>query len=104
MSKGNDGVSLDYALVSMIGGLDEHHQLLLINGWNTAGTQAAMEYLCNPQTARNLIRHLRAAAPRYQGNWQFQLILRTEVWDQVPNRGSSVIGEGSLSALWPNAR
>jgi hypothetical protein len=81
-----EGISVDYALVSMIGGLDEHHQLLLINGLNTEGTEVAMEYLCNPQTARNLLRQLRKAASQHKGDWRFQMILRTEVRDQVPTK------------------
>ncbi len=81
---GGDSASLDYALVSMLPGVDGKHQLLLINGLNTEGTQIAMEYLCDPRALRNLIARLRTADPHRKGNWSFQMVLRTEVRDQVP--------------------
>lgn len=84
---GSDRASLDYALVSMIPGVDGRHQLLLINGLNTEGTQIAMEYLCDPRSVRNLISRLRAADPKHHGSWRFQMVLRTEVRDQVPTEG-----------------
>lgn len=88
---GADRVSRDYALVSMIGGIDGRHQLLLINGLNTEGTQIAMEYLCDPKRLRELVSRLRSAAPGHKGNWHFQMVLRTEVRDQVPTRADLLI-------------
>ncbi len=77
-------ISRDYALVSMLAGVDEKHQLLLINGLNTEGTQIAMEYLSDPKRLRELLTRLHASAPAHKGLWRFQFILRTEVRDQVP--------------------
>jgi hypothetical protein len=88
---GEDHVSRDYALVSMITGVDGRHQLLLINGLNTEGTQIAMEYLCDPVRVRGLIARFRHAAPRHQGPWHFQLVLRTEVRDQVPTTADLLV-------------
>ncbi len=82
--KAEDSVARDYALVSMIDGIDNRHQLLLINGLNTEGTQIAMEYLCDPNTVRTLLQELRKASPNHHGSWHFQFVLRTEVRDQVP--------------------
>jgi hypothetical protein len=84
-------VSRDYGLVSMISGVDRRHQLLLINGLNTEGTQSAMEYLCDPKTVRELIVQLRNIAPSHKGAWHFQIVLRTEVRDQVPTRADLLI-------------
>jgi hypothetical protein len=68
----------------MMTGIDEKHQLLLVNGLNTEGTQIAMEYLCDPKRLRELLSRLHESSPAHKGNWRFQFILRTEVRDQVP--------------------
>jgi len=88
---GADGISRDYALVSMIAGVDGRHQLLLVNGLNTEGTQIAMEYLCDPNSVRELIARLRLSAPQHKGSWHFQLVLRTEVRDQVPTTADLLV-------------
>lgn len=85
------GVSGDYALVSMIGGIDEKHQLLLINGINTEGTQIAMEYLCDPKRLRELLTYLHRAKPSYRGPWRFQFVLHTEVRGQVPTTADLLV-------------
>ncbi len=81
----------DYALVSMIAGLDGKHQLLLINGVNSEGTQMAMEYLSDPAAVDALLAQLKRKAPSHQGPWQFQLVLRTEVRDKVPTRAEPLV-------------
>jgi hypothetical protein len=81
-----DQVSVDYALISMLKGIDGRHKLLLVNGLNTEGTQRALEYLCDPATQQILVAALRGAAPNHHGAWQFQAILSTEVRDKVPTR------------------
>jgi len=86
-------LSLDYALVSMLGGVDEKHQLLLINGLNTEGTQIAMEYLCDPKRLRELLNFLRQSAPAHKGYWRFQFVLRTEVRDQVPTTADLLVAK-----------
>jgi hypothetical protein len=81
-----DQVSVDYALISMLKGVDGRHKLLLVNGLNTEGTQRALEYLCDLATQQILVAALRSAAPNHRGAWQFQAILSTEVRDKVPTR------------------
>jgi hypothetical protein len=88
---GEDHVWRDYALVSMIRGVDERHQLLLVNGLNTEGTQIGLEYLCDPNRVRELIARLRRAEPQHKGPWHFQLVIRTEVRDQVPTTADLLI-------------
>jgi hypothetical protein len=75
----------------MITGVDGPHQLLLVNGLNTEGTQIAMEYLSDPRRVRELIGRLRQAAPQHTGAWHFQLVLRTEVRDQVPTTADLLV-------------
>lgn len=86
-----DQPSDDYALVSMVRGIDGRHQLLLINGVNTEGTQMAMEYLCDPVALKALVAALRKAAPNHKGSWHFQIVLRTEVRDKVPTRAELLV-------------
>ena len=75
----------------MIGGVDGQHQLLLINGLNTEGTQIGMEYLCDRRTVKELLDKLREGAPDHRGPWHFQIVLGTEVRDQVPTKAELLI-------------
>jgi hypothetical protein len=81
----------DYALVSMISGIDDRHQLLLINGVNTEGTQVAQEFLTDVVSMRRLFTMLRQIAPGHKGPWHFQILLHTDVRDNVPTRVNVVI-------------
>jgi len=75
--------SKSYALVSMLAGLDGRHQVLVIGGLDNSSTTAAAEYLSTADSARELVRSLRAAAPGHEGPWHFQAILETDVRDTV---------------------
>ncbi|MBS1824115.1 MAG: hypothetical protein JST93_02225 [Acidobacteria bacterium] len=75
--------SKSYALVSMLAGVDGRHQVLVIGGLDNSSTTAAAEYLSTADSARELVRRLRAAAPGHQGPWHFQAILETDVRDTV---------------------
>jgi hypothetical protein len=85
-----EAFSGDYALVSMLGGIDGQHQLLLVNGLNTEGTQVALEYLTTPSALRDLAGALRAMQPGHRGAWHFQMVLHTEVRDKVPTRAERI--------------
>ena len=89
-SGGRNEPTHEYALVSMIPGVDGRRKLLLLNGLNTQATQMAAEYLTTPTTLEELVARLRAAAPGHSGAWHFQIVLRAEVHDKVPTRGSLV--------------
>lgn len=75
--------SKSYALVSMLAGVDGRHQVLVIGGLDNSSTTAAAEYLAAADSAKELVRNLRAAAPRHTGPWHFQAILETDVRDTV---------------------
>ena len=75
--------SKSYALVSMLAGVDGRHQVLVIGGLDNSSTTAAAEYLSTADSARELARSLRAAAPGHTGPWHFQAILETDVRDTV---------------------
>lgn len=83
-SKGLDPPAEDYALISLLSGIDGHHGLALINGVNTEGTLMAIEYLTEPTSLRALAAALRKADPRHSGPWHFQVILHSELRDGVP--------------------
>jgi hypothetical protein len=80
----------DYALISMLAGIDNRHRLLLVNGLNTEGTQMALEYLTKPASAQELLDRLRKIKPNHSGPWYFQAVLRTEVRDKVPTRADLI--------------
>jgi hypothetical protein len=82
------GSAQEYALVSMIPGVDGRHHLLLVNGLNAQATEMASEYLTSATGLEELTSRLRAAAPDHKGPWYFQVVLRAEVRDKVPTRGS----------------
>lgn len=75
--------SKSYALVSMLAGVDGRHQVLVIGGLDNSSTTAAAEYLTTADSARELVKSLRAAAPGHKGPWHFQAILETDVRDTV---------------------
>jgi hypothetical protein len=83
-SKGQDPPAEDYAIISLLSGIDGHHGLALINGVNTEGTMMALEYLTEPVSLRALEIALRKAGPRHSGPWHFQVILHSELRDGVP--------------------
>jgi hypothetical protein len=82
-SKGLDPPSEDYALVSMLSGIDGRHGLALLNGVNTEGTLMAIDYLTEPVSLRALETALRKTNPAHSGPWHFQVILHSELRDGV---------------------
>ena len=85
-SKGHNPAIEDFALVSMLGGLDGRHGLALVNGVNTEGTQTALEYLTDPESLRGLEKALRAQSPNHTGTWHFQAILHSTLRGGVPTQ------------------
>ncbi|HST23762.1 MAG TPA: hypothetical protein VLR90_21820 [Blastocatellia bacterium] len=51
-------ISEDYAVISLLRGLDEKHRLMILAGITTFGTQAAAEYVTKPEHIKDLITHL----------------------------------------------
>lgn len=78
-----DESTREYALISMIPGLDSRRKLLLLSGLNTQATLMATELLTTPVAAEKLLARLKAAAPSHEGPWHFQAIIRTDVRDKV---------------------
>jgi hypothetical protein len=80
----------EYALISMIPGVAEGKKLLLINGLNTQATQMATEFMTNERTLSQLLERMKQAAPKHSGQWHFQAVLKTEVYDRVPTKATLV--------------
>src|SRR5262249_4768496 len=67
-------ISEDYAVVSLLQGLDGKKRMLILAGITTHGTQAAVEYVTKPDYVRDLIKNLNTAPagepPKLPGNFQ----------------------------------
>jgi hypothetical protein len=48
----------DYAIVALLPGVQPEHRMLVFSGLTTLGTQAAMEYALDPDTAAELMRQV----------------------------------------------
>jgi hypothetical protein len=59
-------ISEDYAVVSLLQGLDGKKRMLILAGITTHGTQAAVEYVTKPDYIRDLVRNLNTATAACQ--------------------------------------
>jgi len=81
----------DYALVLMLPNQTKDKRILLIYGIYTQGSQAAIEYLTNPERVSELRKALTDTAPDHRTiPLYFQLLLTTTVENAVPGRSSLV--------------
>jgi hypothetical protein len=81
----------DYALVLMLPNETKDKRVLLIYGIYTQGSQAAIEFLTNPERMTELQKTLRDLAPDHKTiPAYFQLLLTTTVENSVPGKSSLV--------------
>lgn len=81
----------DYALVLMLPNETKDKRVLLIYGIYTQGSQAAIEFLMNPERMAELRTALLKLSPDYKSLPQyFQLLLTTTVENAVPGKASLV--------------
>jgi hypothetical protein len=57
----NQPTTEDYAVVSLLPGLDPARSILILAGNSTFGTQAAVEYVCREDSVRELLQRLKVA-------------------------------------------
>jgi hypothetical protein len=69
----------DYALISRMSGPDGTHSILILAGITTIGTQAAVEFACDPARVREMQSHL----PQQRGT-AFSSVIEIEVKGGVP--------------------
>ena len=62
-SPSNQVLTEDYAVVALVPGLEASHQVLILAGTTTLGTQAAVEYVCQPDSVEELLKGLRVSTP-----------------------------------------
>ena len=89
-SEGENDADREYALVSMLPGIERGHPLLIISGLNAQATQIATEYMTSEARLAELLQRLKQIKPDHRGPWHFQVILRTEVYDKVPTKATLV--------------
>ncbi len=79
-------VSEDYAVISLLKGLSEKNRLLILAGINTFGTQAAAEYVTQPEYIKDLISHLNIAPPGEPPKLPtyYQILIKVKVNGGVP--------------------
>jgi hypothetical protein len=77
----------DYALLLMLPNENRDQRILLLHGIYTQGTQAAMEYVANPDRLRQLRTGLLKLSPNPK---YFQALLTTTVENGVPGQASLV--------------
>jgi hypothetical protein len=79
-------ISEDYALISMLRGLEANRRLLILAGVTTFGTQAAAEYVTKPEYVRDLISHLDTSAASDATTLPsfYQVVIKVKVNGGVP--------------------
>jgi hypothetical protein len=72
----------DYAVVSLLPGLDPSRSILILEGNSTFGTQAAVEYVCREDSLKELLDRLKVARP---GDLKpFEALLHVKIAHGVP--------------------
>jgi hypothetical protein len=79
-------ISVDYAVISLLQGLNAENRFLILAGITTLGTQAAAEYVSKPEYIQDLISHLNiaplGAPPKLPPS--YQVVVKVEVKGGVP--------------------
>ena len=74
-------LSLDYAIVALLPGMQAGERILIFSGLTTYGTQAAVEFLCRPETADELLRQV--SSPKGEIR-PFEAVIETTITGGVP--------------------
>jgi len=78
----NQPTTEDFAVVSLLPGLDPSRSILILAGNSTFGTQAAVEYVCREDSVRELLQRLNVAKP---GELKpFEALLHVKIAHGVP--------------------
>lgn len=72
----------DYALISLLPGLDPSRSILILAGDTTFGTQAAVEYVCREDSVKELLRRLKVSKP--EDLKPFEALLHVKIVHGVP--------------------
>jgi hypothetical protein len=72
----------DYSIIALIHGLNPARSTLILAGTSTIGTQAAVEYVCQPNSLQELLRQLDVSNSSELK--PFEAVLRVQVRHDVP--------------------
>jgi hypothetical protein len=72
----------DYAVVSLLPGLDPSRSILILAGNSTFGTQAAVEYVCREDSVKELLQRLKVTKPSELK--PFEALLHVKIAHGVP--------------------
>ena len=78
----NQPTTEDYAIVSLLPGLDPSRSILILAGATTFGTQAAVEYVCGEDDVKSLLQRLNISKPADLK--PFEAILHVKIAHGVP--------------------
>jgi hypothetical protein len=78
----NQPTTDDYAIVSLLPGLDPSRSILILAGATTFGTQAAVEYVCREDDLKTLLQRLNVSRPADLR--PFEAILHVRIAHGVP--------------------
>jgi hypothetical protein len=78
----NQPTTEDYAVVSLLPGLDPSRSILILAGDTTFGTQAAVEYVCSEDSVKDLLRRLKVSRPSELK--PFEALLHVKIAHGVP--------------------
>lgn len=71
----------DYAILALLPGMQPGERILIFSGLNTFGTQAAVEFVCRPETVAELLRQV--AGPKGEIR-PFEALIETTITGGVP--------------------
>ena len=71
----------DYAILALLPGVDPGHHVLIFSGLMTFGTQAAVDYVCQPSTVSTLLEKIRGPNGEIR---PFEAVLETDIGGGVP--------------------
>jgi hypothetical protein len=81
-SPSNEPLADDYAVIALVQGLEPEHAVLILAGTTTIGTQAAVEFVCQPNSLQDLLRRLNVGSP--QDLKPFEAVIHVKVARGVP--------------------
>lgn len=71
----------DYAIIALLPGVQPGNKIILLGGLTTLGTQAAVEYVCRPETVAELVRSVGRSGGQLRS---FEAVLETTIRGGVP--------------------
>jgi hypothetical protein len=80
-SRPEQPLTSDYAILALLPGMQSGKRILIFSGLTTFGTQAAVDYVCRPETAAELLRKITGPKGDIR---PFEAVLQTTIGGGVP--------------------